>query len=123
MKTLKVLAVSIFTLGTVTAASAQVHVSVSASFGSPGYLPIYRPAPVVVERPVYYEEPVVYARPRTVIVERPVYYRRPVVYSRPRTVVVRDVVYRDHYRPAKFYKQNRYNKHNKHVKHVRYARY
>jgi hypothetical protein len=110
MKTLKVLAISIFTLGAVTAAKAQVQVSLSANFGNPGYYPVYE-EPVVVERPI------IYRRPEVVVVERPVYYRRPVVYhSRPvvyhrrpvvyhRTVVYdRPVHYRTKYRTVKYHR-------------------
>jgi hypothetical protein len=97
MKTLKLFAIAILTFGAVTAANAQVHVSVSANFGTP--VRYYAP-PVVVEQPVVYERPIVY-HPRTVVVERPVVYHSRAVVYRPRTVVYRDRNVR--YRNVKYY--------------------
>ncbi|MFD2871029.1 hypothetical protein ACFS5N_01035 [Mucilaginibacter ximonensis] len=97
MKTLKLaIATAILALG-FNVANAQVHIGVS--FGYPArpvyYHPYYRP--VVVERPVYYEQPApVYEQPAPVVVAPayPVYYRHHGYGYYRRPVVYRHVVYR-----------------------------
>ncbi|RYZ95735.1 MAG: hypothetical protein EOP47_25215 [Sphingobacteriaceae bacterium] len=104
MKTLKVLAIAIFTFGAVSAAKAQVGISINANFGRPvNYLPVYT-------EPVYVERPVVYHRPAVVYVNRPVVYRRSPVYYNRTVVVNRPVHFRNGYRNDRHYV--RYDKHN-----------
>lgn len=116
MKTLKVFAITLLTFGAVSAAKAQVQVSLSAHFGTP--VTYYEAPPVVVERPVIYERPIVY-HPRPVVVARPVYYRRPAVVYAPRTVVYERPV---RYRAVKYYGPGRghawgHYKHGRHHRH------
>ncbi|RCH54135.1 hypothetical protein DJ568_14745 [Mucilaginibacter hurinus] len=115
MKTLKVFAIAVLTFGAVSAANAQVGISIQANFGRTApYLPIYT-------EPVYVERPVVYHRPEVVYVERPVvYHRRPVVYHNRTVVVDKSVRYRDDYRHNRKFIKYKKHGHGKHWKHARY---